>query len=203
MVEVLNAVADDPDKLFETVMVAYNFESEPEIKAAIARAAQAGIGVIAMKTQAGGYKATDLGGVSPHQAALKWVLQDENVACAIPSMVNVNMLEENVAVMGMPLTESDVAILDQYGDAIASRYCRRCRSCEGTCPRGVDIPNINRCLMYAEGYGDPHAAKSTYRREVAASSSAVACESCAECTARCAYGLNIQERMSKARSLLA
>ena len=74
--EVVNAIADDKDKFFDTVLVAHNFKSPPELKKAIARAAQAGIGVIAMKTQAGGYKTDALGAVSPHQAALKWVLQD-------------------------------------------------------------------------------------------------------------------------------
>ena len=86
--EVLNALVDDKDRFFDTALVAYNFESSREIGEAIARAAKAGIGVIAMKTQAGGYKTQAMGGVSPHQAALKWALQDRNVTAAIPSMQN-------------------------------------------------------------------------------------------------------------------
>ena len=54
--DVLNAVTDDPDKLYDTVLVTYNFQKPPEVKAAIAKAAAANIGIIAMKTQAGGYQ---------------------------------------------------------------------------------------------------------------------------------------------------
>ena len=35
--DVLNAVTDDPDKLYDTVLVTYNFQKPPEVKAAIAR----------------------------------------------------------------------------------------------------------------------------------------------------------------------
>ncbi|MFA7465711.1 MAG: aldo/keto reductase, partial [Syntrophales bacterium] len=70
--EVLNALVDDPDRFFDTALVGYNFKSAPSIKAAIERASRAGIGIVAMKTQAGGYETGALGAVSPHQAALKW-----------------------------------------------------------------------------------------------------------------------------------
>jgi len=54
--QVINGITDDPDRLFDTILVAYNFKSSPEIRTAIAGAAKAGIGIIAMKTQTGGYK---------------------------------------------------------------------------------------------------------------------------------------------------
>ena len=38
------------------MLVTYNFQKPPEVKAAIAKAAAANIGIIAMKTQAGGYQ---------------------------------------------------------------------------------------------------------------------------------------------------
>ena len=63
--EVVNAVVSDPDRFFDTVLVGYNFKSGPELKQAIARAAQAGIGVVAMKTQAGGYQDRGPGGGQP------------------------------------------------------------------------------------------------------------------------------------------
>ena len=50
--EVIDALVDDPDKFFDTVLVAYNMKSEPTVKQAIARAKAAGLGVIAMKIQA-------------------------------------------------------------------------------------------------------------------------------------------------------
>jgi predicted aldo/keto reductase-like oxidoreductase len=41
------------------VLVTYNFHNKPGVKEVIARAAKAGMGVIAMKTQGGGYKTKD------------------------------------------------------------------------------------------------------------------------------------------------
>ena len=79
---------------FDTVLVTYNFKSAPEVKPAVARVAQGNIGVIAMKTQAGGYKTSELGEASPHQASLKFVLQDANVTAAIPAMVDLQQVKE-------------------------------------------------------------------------------------------------------------
>jgi aryl-alcohol dehydrogenase-like predicted oxidoreductase len=129
--QVINGIADDPDKFFDTVLVAYNFKSSPELKAAIARAAKTGIGIIAMKTQTGGYKTDAMGPISPHQAALKWALQDTNVATSIPGMRDMSMLQEDVAVMHMmKMTSNDAEILKRYSEAITPYYCHLCGQCE-------------------------------------------------------------------------
>jgi len=198
--EVINAVVDDPERLYDTVLVAYNFDKGPEVKEAIARAAKAEVGIVAMKTQAGGYKTRELGEISPHQAALKWVLMDTNVAAAIPSMINLEQLNEDLAVMGLPMTKADLEILERYQEAIARYHCRGCGKCEGTCPRGVDVASVNRCLMYAEGYGDIELARASYG-EIPYSASVGPCGDCAKCTALCPRGINIMERVAAARSL--
>ena len=199
---VLNAVADDPEKFWDTALVTYNFKSDAKVKAAIARAAEAGVGVIAMKTQAGGYETKEFGDISPHQAALKWVLQDPHVTAAIPGMVNLAQLMENLAVMGMKLSRADAALLEQYGRAIAPYYCHRCGTCRPTCPAGVRISEVNRSLMYAEGYRNLELARAAYR-EIPAGASASVCGNCARCAARCPHGINIGDRMRRARELLA
>jgi predicted aldo/keto reductase-like oxidoreductase len=200
--EVLNALVDDKDRFFDTALVAYNFESSKEIGAAIERAAKAGVGIIAMKTQAGGYKTEAMGAISPHQAALKWALQNPHITMAIPGMKDMANLRENIAVMGMPFKTADAHILQKYRAAVAGFYCDLCGICEGTCPRGVEISTINRSLMYAEGYRSNALARSTYR-EVPMSASADACLECPVCVAQCTRGLNIAARMQQARTLLA
>ena len=207
--EVLNALVDDRDRFFDTALVAYNFKSEKDIVDAIARAATAGVGIIAMKTQAGGYATEELGPISPHQAALKWALQNKHITCAIPGMKDLAQLKEDVAVMGMPFKYADEQILKRYSAAIQDRYCRFCGKCEETCPMGVNISTINRSLMYAEGaYKSRELALSTYR-EIPLSASASACLPCSGrgessmCAARCVNGLNIAARMEQARKMLA
>jgi hypothetical protein len=199
--EVLNALVDDPDRFFDTALVGYNFKSDPAVKEAIHRAARANIGIIAMKTQAGGYETGALGPVSPHQAALKWVLQDRNVTAAIPGMRNMAHLREDIAVMGMRFGYRDERILQRYGAAISPYYCRLCARCEPTCARGVMISTINRSLMYSEGYRDDRLARIVYR-EIPASASAATCAACPACTARCVHGIDIAARMEKAGKLL-
>ena len=200
--EVVNAIVDDKDKFFDTILVKYNFKSGDDLKKAIARAAQAGIGVIAMKTQAGGYTTDALGPISPHQAALKWALQDKSITAAIPGMRDMGHLRDDIAVMGMRLTLADSLILRTYGAAVASQYCHMCGKCEDTCPRGVAISVINRSLMYAEAYRSAELARDTYG-EIPLSASASACIDCGHCTARCVNGLDIAAKMTRAKQLLA
>jgi uncharacterized protein len=198
--EILNALVDDPDKFFDMALVAYNFKSEPAVRQAIARSVKAGIGIIAMKTQTGGYKTDALGPISPHQAALKWVLQDTNVTAAIPGMKDMNMLNEDMAVMGMRLTRTDEQILKRYSEAISPYYCHLCAQCEPTCPQNVAISTINRCLMYAEGYDSIELARVTYS-EIQKGATAYACLNCSQCIAHCVNGIDIAARMREARRL--
>jgi predicted aldo/keto reductase-like oxidoreductase len=202
-VEVLNALADDPDHFFDTCLVKYNFKADKAVSAAIERAAAAGVGIIAMKTQVGGYDVTGLGRITPHQAALKWALQNPRVTMAIPGMKNMTQLREDIAVMGMPFTYADRRRLELYAESIAPFYCSFCGGCQDGCPRGVEISTVNRALMYAEGgYRDRSLARATYA-ELPRQASAAACIDCEGCSARCVNGLDIAAKMERARSVLA
>jgi len=202
-VEVLNGLVDDPDRFFDTCLVKYNFKSDPTLGAAIDRAASAGVGIIAMKTLIGGYATTGLGRISAHQAALKWALQNPKVTAAIAGMKDMGQLREDVAVMGMSFSYADQRRLERYTEAIASVYCHFCGSCEGGCPRGVEISTVNRALMYAEGgYRDLALARATYA-ELPPAASAGSCLDCRSCTARCVNGLDISAKMERARAVLS
>jgi aryl-alcohol dehydrogenase-like predicted oxidoreductase len=198
--EVINAVVDDPDKFFDTVLVAYNAKSEPPVREAIARAKAAGIGIIAMKIQMGGYP-RGKEPVSPEQAAaaLKWVLQDPNVTCAIAGMKTLDHVRQMMPVMGSQLTGTDARVLERYAGDIDSFYCRLCARCEPTCPKGVGISVVNRALMYAEGYREYALARATFDEARGAGR----CSTCTACVARCVHGLDIAGKMRKAESFFA
>jgi predicted aldo/keto reductase-like oxidoreductase len=205
--EVLNALVDDRDRFFDTGLVAFNFKSEKPVADAMERAAKANIGIIAMKTQAGGYASEALGQISPHQEALKWVLQHKYVTAAIPGMKDLAQLKEDIAVMGMPYKYADDRILKRYSAAVEGQYCHFCGKCEGTCPMGVEISTINRSLMYAQGaYKSKELALATYR-EIPLSASANVCLDCSAdigaCAARCINGIDISAKMGLARRLLS
>ncbi|MCJ7748356.1 MAG: aldo/keto reductase [Desulfobacterales bacterium] len=66
-----------------------------------------------MKTQAGGYKKQKIGGLSPHQAALKYILMDQNVSAAVPGVTTIEQIEECAAVMGASFSKRNLNELKQ------------------------------------------------------------------------------------------
>jgi predicted aldo/keto reductase-like oxidoreductase len=160
------------------------------------------VGIIAMKTQAGGYDEGVTGGLNPHQAALKWVLDKDFIDCAIPGMLNRLQLRQNIATVGTKMGWSDRKVLDSYYMAIRDRYCVRCGECTVTCQAQVDIPSVHRSLTYWEGYGDLELARTAYG-ELSAKENAHTCVDCSTPTCRCANGIKIGERMRYAHHVLA
>ena len=197
--EALLEAAIDMD-FYDVILVKYNFKASERLGLLIRKAADAGIGIVAMKTQAGGYKDHRLGNVSPHQAALRWVLQNHGVATTIPSMTTYGHLEENIKAMGTRLGWSDRTILHRYGQAIDKRYCRMCDGCSGTCEHSVDVLEVNRSLMYMEGYEDPSLAWDTYRR-IDNERRPDICTTCSQCTVHCVHNLDIRRSMLRANRI--
>jgi predicted aldo/keto reductase-like oxidoreductase len=194
-------LAATPLKFYDMILVSYNFKSPPELGEAIHKAADAGIGVVAMKTQAGGYETEELGNMRPHQAALKWVLQNSGVHTTIPGMVTYAQIDENIQVMGSKMGWHDRKVLHLYGKAIDHKLCRMCGQCEGSCPQGVKVQDVNRVLMYSEGYRDPELASMTYH-ELSAQERGHACLACDRCRVQCPNGLNIQSRVRTVQHLM-
>ncbi|HRZ87791.1 MAG TPA: aldo/keto reductase [bacterium] len=202
--ENMAAVVDAAIKsgFYDMALVAYSFKSEADVAESFARATAAGLGIVAMKTQAGGYETKEMGELSPHQAALRWVLDDKNVAAAIPSMINFDQLEENFKVMGTKVGWSDRKTLNRYARAIDKRYCRRCGKCVATCPQNAHIPALNRMVMYAEGYKDARLARERFAVE-RCDRQLGKCASCGACAAKCVHGIDIAANIKKVRALIA
>jgi predicted aldo/keto reductase-like oxidoreductase len=187
---------------YDVFLAAYNFKSPPEHVEALRFARSREVGIIAMKTQAGGYQKGVTGGLNAHQAALRWVLDHDFIDCAIPGMVNRPQLKQNAAAVGKKSGWSDRKVLDTYYAAIKDRYCVRCGTCSSSCNRDIDVPSIHRCLMYWEGYNDLELARVTYR-ELSTEENAQGCMSCSTPTCRCVNGIKIRGRMRYAHTLLA
>lgn len=185
---------------YDVILASLNYKSSQEEINALKRAHRKNVGIVAMKTQAGGYKHGHSALINPHQAALKWVLDLDFVDCAIPGMVNRRQLAENAKVIGMKMGWSDRKTLAVYYDAIKDRYCLRCGTCKSSCKKAVEISSIHRSLMYCEGYEDFGLGQTTYRR-LSTKENALACMSCPTPTCICKNGIQIPERMRHAHTI--
>ncbi len=193
MAEVLDAAVEAG--AYDVVLTSLNFQSPPEVLAAVGRAAAAGIGVVAMKIMTGGYAMLPFPGLNAYQSALRWVLEREGVATTIPSMATFDQVRDNAAVMGTRHTWRDAAALELYAGAVGGRYCRGCTACAGQCPRGADVPGALRAAMYADGYGRPDLA-----REVL-SAAPLPCGTCGGCAVTCRFGVPVVARLGLARAV--
>ena len=83
------------------VLSAYNFTMAPEVTAALEVAAKAGKGVVAMKIMAGGARGRGANNEKLKQpgalpAALRWVTHNRNIHTTVPSMTDIDQLDENI-----------------------------------------------------------------------------------------------------------
>ena len=191
---------------FDVLLAAYNFSMDASMDQAVQLASKAGIGVVGMKVMAGGFrsvKPTDPIFDKLHRdgallAALKWVIQKPGVSTTIPSMTDMDQLDENLKAMGNTFSNTDEKLLAQHLEQINPLYCRLCGKCEGTCQKGLPIADTLRILTYADGYRQFALARERYQ-ELPAQHVAVRCGDCKECTVDCPYGVHVSDRMTRAQ----
>ena len=181
-------------KLHDVALVSYNFTHANELREAVASAAKSGIGIVAMKTQAGGYKKEDMGGLNPHQAALKYVLMDQHVANAVPGVTTIEQIEECAAVMGTVLSRTDEDALNRYQSHLQGRICTMCGGCIGECPYGVAHGDLLRAVMYYEGYRNEKLAAGVLRTGEARQN-IKQCIECTSCSVTCCRGVDIHAQL--------
>lgn len=188
---------------WDVVLTSYNFRQthRENIREAIGKAADAGLGVVAMKTQAGVYWDRARSRKINMTAALKWVLQDENVHTTIPAFSNYEEMLEDLSVMeDLKLTPEEGRDLELGKDqGFAGLFCQQCRQCQPQCPAGLEIPGLMRSYMYAFGHNEPAKALETLRGWNPAG---LACRDCEACSVRCALGFDVRTRALELAAIL-
>jgi predicted aldo/keto reductase-like oxidoreductase len=197
--EIIRGATDND--VFDVVLTRYNFRMNhrDEMEKAVQYAADKGMGVVAMKTQAGVYWDRDTKKEMINQkAALKWVLQNENIHTAIPSFKNVDQLYEAMSVMegDLALTDKEKADLKLDGPPAQSAtglFCSHCSECLPQCPHGLDIPTLMRSYMYAYGYAQPAKARKNLDY---VDLSELPCNDCTTCSVTCPSGFDVKKKVT-------
>ncbi len=192
----------------DVILTSYNFTMDPFMNDVITEAAAAGKGIVAMKVMAGGirrvrpgdpnYQKLSREGALP--AALKWVLRNPHVQTTIPSMTDMDQLEENLRAMSQPFGTTDEKLLSAHLEQITPLYCRMCGECAGSCRKGLPVADVLRFLTYADGYGQFTLGRERYLQLDPAHASAK-CADCPGCTVQCPYGVQVAQRMTRAQEL--
>jgi hypothetical protein len=196
--------------LFDVVLAAYNFTMDAGMDQAVEAAAKAGMGVVAMKVMAGGARRLKPGDPNYKRltqegamlAALKWVISKPSIATTIPSITDMDQLDENLKAMSNPLSTSDQKLLTAHLDAIRPLYCSMCGQCDGACQKGLPVADVLRFLTYADGYGQFALGRERFL-ELSAEHKAIRCGDCAQCTVQCPHGVQVALRCARAQELFA
>lgn len=176
--------AIETTKVFETILVPYNYVEIDIVDKLLPLAAKKKITVIAMKPFGGGAF------IDNPRMALKFVL-DQPVSIALVGMQTITEVEENVQVSKRlgKLTPMEKKIIAQIELALGKNFCRRCGYCQ-PCSAGIEISYIlNAKLIYKRyGWQNYISGKDKPKFEKVKD-----CIQCRKCETRCPYQLPIPD----------
>ena len=165
----------------DAVMFSYNFRvmNDPKLKEAMNACEKAGVGLVAMKSMAGGPGEPKVGstaklemadrflkrGFTDKQAKLKMIWENPQIASICSQMPNLTVLSSNVAAARdqAKLAREEFESLRQYALETQADYCAGCgKICQEAVGGAVPVNEVMRCLMYHRYYGEPELAKLTF-----------------------------------------
>lgn len=199
--------------LFETITVSYNLLN-PALGDVIDYAAEKNVGVVVMNPMAGGALGCESpvirdfvpgGSLTSRQVALKFVLDNPSVTCAISGISCMRDVEENVAAEALaPFTPERLDALAQAADAVLAPHrdsiCTRCGYCM-PCPQGVRISQILGMATDARLFGLGDYARRRYDG-MKPEWRVEQCNECGACRAKCTNQLDVPEELKRAHAFL-
>lgn len=198
--EVLEAMIEAG--VYDVALVAFNFKQDHRelLKATIAKAADKGIGIVAMKTMAGGFLDKEKTKPVNTKAALKWVMQDENICTCIPGFTSFEQLEESFSIMDdLNITDEEQSDLDA-ALVHAGLFCDQCGICTMQCKKSLPVNEFMRAYMYNYGYREAAKAKTLLSN---LSYDDNPCGDCNLCTVRCPKQFAVADKIKDVSRLVS
>jgi len=204
------------------IMMTYNYRlmNTDKMKAAVDACAKAGIGLTAMKTQAGfswgqigreskaALRLTEqfLGkGFTKEQAKLKAVWENPHIASICSEMPNLKILTSNVAAAldKVKLSGGDMKLLEHYARETSTGYCAGCTQiCESAYGGEAPIGDVMRYLMYNHSYGDCDRARSLFAKLPMDTRKRISALDYSVAERKCPQGIPIGRFMREASTIL-
>ena len=201
----------------ESVLLQYNLLDRAN-EEMIQYAAQKGLGVVVMGPVGGGRLAAPTalaqklgsGDLHTYELALRFVLGNPGVSCALSGMQNSTMVEQNAAVASLeePMTEEQWRKVGEGMEDLkkfSELYCTGCGYCQ-PCPKGIKIPTIFEAYTYHNVYGLHDLAKRIWngylQNEKEPGVTSDACVSCGYCEKKCPQHLQIRDLLKKVEPVL-
>lgn len=194
--------------LFEVFLVTLNYTMVRDVEKlnTIERAAKSGIGIVAMKTQAGGTVKPEPGlpnklPPASQTALLKWVLNHDFITTAIPGFSTYEHLEQDFSVArNLAYTAEEKAFLADKSFAAQAEFCQQCGKCSEDCPKQVDVCSLMRAHMYAVQYRNPELARETIAA-IPSGRGLELCEGCESCKLACWNAVHIGKKIAQLRRI--
>jgi uncharacterized protein len=200
-------------KFYDVILLSYNYSMYNDQRTfnALKLAYEAGIGLVAMKTQCRqdwyrrnlpAEQQNYYGENNMNSALLKWALKNEHITTAIPGFTTFEQLKEDIAV-GYDLTynqkEEEFFKSKDVKVAIQSA-CKQCGKCVISCSQNADIPTLMRIYMYSFSYGNPLMAKQTLSK-IPAGRGLDICRNCKQCTGQCQFRVPIANQITALKEI--
>jgi predicted aldo/keto reductase-like oxidoreductase len=150
------------------------------------------------------------GSASSAELAIRFVLSNPNVTCALSGMGSLDMVKENIKVASTAGALSPQEILNvkasiKEKQALADLYCTGCNYCM-PCPNGVDIPGNFEIMNLNRVYGLTNTAKGRYKgmtdRNKKGKYPASACTECGNCEPLCPQHIEIIRQLKETHEVL-
>lgn len=200
-------------KFYDVILLSYHYglSNDKRVAEAIRLAHEAGIGLVAMKTQCqqGWYKESlpaeqlkFFEGTLMNTAMLKWALNNEYITTAVPGFTTFPQLNEDIAVAyDLNYTKEEESFLNSREVKLAIRsVCRQCGHCVDSCPHKADIPSLMRTHMYSLSYGNLLMAKQTLSA-IHTGKGLDVCKECSSCTGKCQFSVPVAGRIRELKEI--
>lgn len=174
---------------YDCLMPTYTLNMWDDYKEIFERCKQEKIGFVAMKT-----------GVSPTQPELvRSILKEEAITTICRTISSLSDVNGFATAAEGQITSREYRRLIRQAELMFSGRCRMCGNCTVSCPEGVAVGEIVRCVnYYLDEMRLPDVALQTFS-EIRGRENLARCNSCGICERLCPVGLPVLNYISRAK----